>query len=299
MSNITCILDACSVINLIHIDEDDFLQKKIEKLDIKINELVFKEINSNVFNKLNLIDKRKSADSATIKDLIKRIEIQVSYYRSKIKLNEDLFNDFGTDYFERIGNETGYVKVNGELHSTALALYLSRIETKKIFFYTDDYPAKNEFSSFFEYQQIGQIKDTVDLLVLLYWIDDNFTEKQLLKLLSKLFSEYAIEVSYLEKELKSYLENNVDAAFIRANQGVRDNLKELILKLSNHEFSNIIEHKEFFEQKKKNCKIINDIIKKYNTVFELQNTSTNILLKINEIEEKLKTKKIFKTLDLC
>lgn len=299
MSNITCILDACSVINIIHIDEDDFLQKKIERLDVKINELVFKEINSNVYRKLNLIDKRKSPDSSTTKDLIKKIEVQLTYFRSKIKLNEDLFKDFGDDYFERIGEIIGYVKPNGELHSTALALYLSRIESKKVFFYTDDYPAKNEFSNFFELQQIGQIKDSVDLLVLLFWLDDKFSERQLLNLLSKLFSEYAIEVSFLEKELKSYLENNVDATFIRNNPGVRENLRGLIDKLSNHDFSKIIEHREFFELKKQKCKIIYDIINKYSTVFNLQNTSTDILLKIKDLEEKLKTKKIYKVLDLC
>lgn len=299
MSNITCILDACSVINLIHIDEDDFLQKKIEKLDIRINELVFKEINLNVYNKLNLIDKRKSPDSSNTKDSIKKIEIQLTYFRSKIKLNEDLFKELGDDYFKRIGEITGYEKANGELHSTALALYLSRIESKKIFFYTDDYPAKNEFSDFFELQQIGQIKDSVDLLILLYWLDEKFTEKQLLEFLSKLFSEYAIEVSFLEKELKSYLENNVDANFIRNNPDAYKNLKELINKLSNHNFSNILFHKEFFELKKQKCKIIYDIIVKYNTVFDLQNTSVDILLKIKNLKEKLKTKKIYKVLELC
>jgi len=299
MSNITCILDACSVINLIHIDEDDFLQKKIEKLDIRINELVFKEINSNVYNKLSLIDKRKSPDSTNTKDSIKKIEIQLTYFRSKIKLNEDLFKDFGDDYFQRIGEITGYEKANGELHSTALALYLSRIESKKIFFYTDDYPAKNEFSNFFEFQQIGQIKDTVDLLVLLFWLDERFSKKQLLNFLSKLFSEYAIEVSFLEKELKSYLENNVDANFIRNNPHVRENLKELIYKLSCHDFSKILCHKEFFELKKLKCKTIYDIIIKYNTVFDLQNTSMDILLKIKNLKEKLKTKEVYKVLDLC
>lgn len=299
MSNITCILDACSVINLIHIDEDDFLQKKIEKLDIRINELVFKEIKSNIYNKLNLIDKRKSPDSTNTKDSIKKIEIQLTYFRSKIKLNEDLFKDFGDDYFQRIGEITGYEKSNGELHSTALALYLSRIESKKIFFYTDDYPAKNEFSNFFEFQQIGQIKDSVDLLVLLFWLDEKFSKKQLLKFLSKLFSEYAIEVSFLEKELKSYLENSVDANFIRNNPGAHENLKKLIYKLSNHDFSNILFHKEFFELKNQKYKIINDIINKYNTVFDLQNTSMDILVKIKSLEENLKTKNVYKILDLC
>lgn len=299
MSSITCILDACSVINLIHIDEDEFLRKKIEKLDIRINETVFKEINANVYNKLKLIDKRKLEESSSTKDFKKNIDVQLSYFRSKRKLDEELFKELGKDYFERIGKITGYFKSNGELHSTALALYLSRNESKKIFFYTDDYPAKKEFSNFFEFQQIGQIKDTVDLLVLLFWLNEDFEQAQLLKLLNKLFSEYANEVSLLEKELKSYQENNVDANFIRANPGARENLKDLIYKLSKHDFSKIVIHREFFEQKKQKCKIIYDIIKKYNTVFELQNTSTNILLKISEIEEKLKTKKIFKILDLC
>jgi hypothetical protein len=299
MSNITCILDACSVINLIHIDEDEFLQKKIEKLDININELVFNEVKSNVYNKLNLIDKRKSANISNTKELRKKIDIQLTYFRSKRKLNEDLFKELGNDYFERIGIITGYIKPNGELHSTALALYLSRNESKKVFFYTDDFPAKNDFLNFFEFQQIGQIKDSVDFLVLLFWIDENFTQKELSKYINKLFSEYAMEVSFLEKELKSYLESSFNANFTRTNPGVRANLKELISKLSKHDFTKILVHKEFFEQKKQKCKIINDIINKYNTVFELQNTSIDLLQKIRNLEGKLKTDIVYKILDLC
>ena len=56
MGNVCCLLDACTVINLIHIDEDDFLLKKIKSLELKkskpieilIDELVFKEIQVNV-----------------------------------------------------------------------------------------------------------------------------------------------------------------------------------------------------------------------------------------------------------
>lgn len=298
MSNITCVLDACSIINLIHIDEDDFIIKKLKNLDFYLNEVVFYEVSKNVLKKIELASKKKNISTFEAENIKKSISQQLTFYMGKKFLNETITSDVGDEYFERIHELFKYGKKNGEFFSCALSLYLSRIYTKKIYFYTDDLPARMEFSLPFNHQQIGQIKDTADLLVLLYWIDEDFTESQLSNFLSKLFSEYATDVKLLEKDLKNYLEG-FDYKLIKQNRDVLSNLKNLIHQLSNLNFKEIGKQKTFFESRKGVSKIINDILDNYPSVFELEsNNSKNLLKKITDLREDLKTHKILKLSDL-
>ena len=294
MGNICCLLDACTVINLIHIDEDDFLLKKMDKLEVHINDEVFNEIRANV---------RKGFDNIALdKDGIERvIDQKLTYFRGKKNDNSELLNDVGSDYFERIKTVTKYTKkLNGELYSSAYALYLSRFCEKKVFFYTDDYPAKEYFSSFFEYQQIGHIKDSVDLLVLLYWLDDKFTEQQLDNVLSDLHSQYATKVTVLKQKLRDFSNYNVDATFKRNKKEIVYNLSLLLSKLDKLDFKNITNLYSFFEINKLKCKDLFEILKNYNSVFELEiksDTST-LLGKISLTRKAIKENKIYKWNDL-
>lgn len=299
MNNICCLLDACTVINLIHIDEDDFLLKKIKKLDIHINELVFKEIRNNVFIKPWRDLESKYADKTKRKEIKKTIEQILTFYRGKKNNNQDLFDDLGSDYFDRIKILTNYTKrKNGELCSTGHALYLSRYHYKNVSFYTDDYPAKEDFSSFFQNQQIGQVKDSVDLIILLYWLDDNFTDLQLKKFLNELYSQYATEVSLLMKELQNFQNNKVNAVFIRSNKTEALKLNELIAKLKKLDFKNIDSYYDFFDGKK--GKNISNIIQQYTSVFELDNISKeeSLLHKIKKVCDDIGKVKILKLDDL-
>lgn len=294
MNNICCLLDACTAINLIHLDEDDFLLKKMDKLEVHINDTVFDEIKANV---------RKGIDNAVVdrNGVEKTIDQKLTFFRGKKNDNSDLLKDVGSDYFERIKTVTNYTKkLNGELYSSAYALYLSRFYEKKVFFYTDDYPAKEYFSSFFHYQQIGHIKDTVDLLVLLYWLDDKFTEQQLDNVLSDLHSQYATEVTVLKQKLQDFFNCNIDAAFKRSKKEIADNLISLLNKLDKLDFKNIGDLYSFFETNKSKCKVIFEILKKYNSVFELErNSDTETLLgKISQTRKAIKENKIFKWNDL-
>ncbi len=296
MCSITCVLDACTVINLIHIDEDDFLIKKFKNLDILLNEVVFTEVSKNVLKKIE--SRRRNISSLEVKNITKTISQQLTFYRGKNVLNSDIKADVGENYFEKNHEIFKYYKKNGEFFSCAMSLYLSRINTKKIYFYTDDLPARLELSSPFNYQQIGQIKDTADLLVLLYWIDEDFTEVQLNNLLSKLFSEYATDVKLLEIDLKNYL-NSFDPKLIKQNKDILSNLKIIIHQLSNLDFKGLNKQKTFFESQKGVCKIINDILNNYPSVFELEsNNSKSLLNKITDIRESLKIQKIQKLNDL-
>jgi hypothetical protein len=246
MNDICCLLDACTVINLIHIDdEDDFILKKLkENLDIRLNEIVFKEIQQNVYARLEISEIYKNAHKKELLKKKKNIEQKLTFFRGKSNNNSDLEKDLGNDFFERIQTLTKYnKKPNGELYSVAHALYMSRVEGKKVFFYTDDLPAKDFFTSFFNFQQIGHIKDSVDLIILLYWIDEKFTHIELQRLLSDLYSQYATDVNSLKKILQDFRQNKLDAMFLKKNRDVSENLLKLIKNLENHDFKNIIKIK--------------------------------------------------------
>lgn len=300
MSNICCLLDACTVINLIHIDEEDFLLKKLEKVNYTLNSVVFDEVKKNVFLPLDKGNQQKYSDKNTIEEKRKSINQVLPVFQGKKNDNESLLKDLGADYFERIKNATKHTKkLNGELYSSAYALYLSRINSEKIFFYTDDYPAKEQFSAFFDYQQIGQIKDSVDLLILLYWLDDSFNEKQLDKALSSLYSQYATEVVILKKELQEFFTNKVNATFRKTKREIVERLNTLIECLDKLEFEGVGILYSFFETNKATKDIYN-ILKNFNPVFELEkksNTET-LLEKISNTRKAIKENKIYKWNDL-
>lgn len=301
MNNICCLLDACTVINLIHIDEDDFLLKKIKKLDIHINELVFNEIRDNVYDKPWRELDSKFADKTKRKEIKKVIEQKLTFYRGKKNSNQDLLDNLGSDYFDRMKNLTNYSKRdNGELYSTAHALYLSRYYYKNVSFYTDDYPAKDDFSYFFYNQQIGQIKDSVDFIILLYWLDEDFTDQQLRTTLNELYSQYATEVTLLKKKLQKFQTEKVDAQFVKSNKEIVLKLKELINKLEVFEFKKIKEHYEFFVSKKTKCDVVYNIIQEYSSVFELDNNTNedSLLTKIKKVSADIGKNKILKLDDL-
>lgn len=294
MSNICCLLDACTAINLIHIDEDDFLLKKLDILEVHLNDIVFNEIRDNVGKGIdNASEDRNGVEKA--------IDQKLTFFRGKKNNNSELLRDVGSDYFERIQRETNYTKkLNGELCSSAYALYLSRFFEKKVFFYTDDYPAKEYFASFFDYQQIGHIKDSVDLLVLLYWLDDKFTEQQLDNVLSDLHSQYATEVTVLKRKLQNFYYSNVDATFRRTKKDIVENLNVLINKLDKLDFRDIGTLYYFFDANKSKCRGTFEIVKNYSSVFELEKKSNNetLLGKISQTRKAIKENKIYKWNDL-
>lgn len=180
--NTPIVIDACTLINLLRIDEDDnFLYKHLKSLEVHIAETVYNEIRKNVFrNAISEIDE-------------KRIDTLLPLLPSEFKLHQDevIKKDVGKEYFEQISSFTGHTKkFNGELISSVLALVLSRCEESKVCFLTDDFPAKEEFSPFFTIQQIGLIEDSIDLLLMLYWSKSDFTKRKLENVLFDIKAEY-------------------------------------------------------------------------------------------------------------
>ena len=186
------VIDACTLINLLRIDEDNnFLYKHLTSLNIHIAEIVYNEFTANLFK--NALD---DAD----KERLSAILSLPGFCRHN---NEDIQKNIGKDWVEKIISYVGYSKkLNGEFLSSLLALGLSREMDLKVFFCTDDYPAKDVFDEFFHIQQIGSIEDSVDLLLMLYWIKEDFSIQMLKRKLFDLKAEYNIAIYNFIRKIK-------------------------------------------------------------------------------------------------
>lgn len=217
MNSIT-ILDACTIINILHIDdEDDFLFKQLKKLHIFLPQIVMDEVYKNL--------RKEKVDGKKGHQIDKNIGI----------LNSNIYEVDKASNDEIITVVKGFVnhikKENGELYATALALKLSRDFNNRVFFYTDDYPAKQEFEDFFEFQQIGHIQDSVDLLVYLYRLKKSefFPKKKLQNYLSLLSIEYSKEQKKIvdiaetyKQKFDSVQSRRKDRALFSAIDGIID-----------------------------------------------------------------------------
>ena len=198
------VIDACTLINLLRIDEDDdFLYKHLNSLHVHIAQTVYDEIKRNILrNKIN------EADEKRINKLLPSLsKVFTLHYDNDIK------EDVGDEYFEQLCSFAGHTKKNnGELYSAILALTLSRTEESKVCFFTDDFPAKEEFREFFSIQQIGIIEDSIELLLMLHWSEKDFSMQKLKNVLKDLKAEYnRIQKSFVEeiKKIKPYKNSKI------------------------------------------------------------------------------------------
>ncbi len=279
--DIVCVIDACSLIRLIRIDEDEFLIKRLRRLRLFITEFVFNEVRENLTSSLY-----KSNLSKSDKDYFAFIwTTKLDYFRKNLIEDSVIYKDVGEDFYEQVKALSGYKKRdNGELRSVSLALYLSRLEPTKVFFHTDDFPAKTTFEPFFIFQQIGAIEDSVDLLILLYRLDDEFLDNDLDNYLSSLLNEYASEVKELRNKLEEYYEQ-----YTGNDRQIRTNLRDLIHKLNANDFKNINVIKELLLIKKKKLPNITNVFTAYKDVFLLETPGSNAVDKISFIRKKLNT----------
>lgn len=150
-----------------------------------------------------------------------------------------------------------------------------------VILYTDDFPAKKEFSNLFNLQQIGKIEDSVDLLLFLYWFKDDFTIQRLKDKLRDLISEY----NFCIKEFINYIEDELPNIKQR-------NIKEFFIKIKNAFYKN--DMKTFFENIEKTKQInnrkINDVLDKLPDL----NKKSELVIKIDKVLENLKSYHIYK-----
>lgn len=187
MNNVV-ILDACTIVNLARIDEENFLEDKVRELQPNVVEKVIAEVKERYVP--------ISSNSTQ--------QLHFAPYWGGLTLYKD--KDV-KDLADSVKNFLNYQKKsNGELYSAALCLFLSRIAGEKVLFYTDDYPAKKDFVRFFDFQQLGYIGDTVDLLVFLYWLSSKgtFSKEELERFLTALRGEYVSKLKKLQQKINDY-----------------------------------------------------------------------------------------------
>ena len=182
------VLDACTIVNLARIDEDCFLEDQMRALKTNAVSTVLDEVKAHY----------EPSDKAS------KRQLHVPPYWGGLTKHDDTAIAGETDKVRAFSDYTK--KSNGELYSTALSLVLSRCESEKVLFYTDDFPAKDDFLLFFDFQQIGYIGDSVDLLIFLYWKSPSgtFSGDELKKYLTALRGEYAKMQNKLQAALNGY-----------------------------------------------------------------------------------------------
>lgn len=271
------ILDACTIINMLHIDEDEFLLKKISSLEFKICKTVFEETRKNACKKFQRqrpypIEKRKS------------IEKKLNYFRERI-YNDECYAELS----ESVSKSVNYSKPNGEFYSILLSFYLNTFEKAHIFFFTDDSPARMHFDPHFNHNKIGYILDSVDLLILLYRHNDDFNSTDLKKFLSSLYAEYANEIAEIEKDLniftvpKNQIRNkNIS---IKLNQ-LRSAIRSLDLSSLSKMYNEICKDAQEYESLYK-------LLEKYSSFFEKE-LSTELLCKIQDNSKFIDAKPFYK-----
>lgn len=284
MNNFIWVFDACTLINIFCIDdESDFLFRKINlKLDLRISDFVYREVRSNY-------KFRKS-----LRDNISQVEIKLGKLVPRITYNKDVSEFFDYNYFDEIGKRANYKKRNGEFYSVSLAFFVSQIEETNVTFVTDDIPAKNDFNLFYWKNQIGLIADTVDLLLLVFRLDENLKKRNIIDFLDNLHSEYALSISQLVKELKLFLSSINSSRKYRRKGGLKRKLSDLINQFERNDLSNIIEKRSEIEQEKDMA--LNAIFSKHNEAFSVSHSSKtqNYLTKIREAQELIKTNQVFR-----
>lgn len=210
------ILDACTIINLLRIDgEDEFIFKSLKNLDLNIANIVYEEVNNNV---------RKNPLSEEQK---KYIEQRIPQFLPFSRSTNEIIKDITQEFFGHVRKFTNHTKKeNGELISSVLSLCICREKNSKVYFYTDDFPAKIKFAPFFAFQQIGVIGDSIDLLLFLYWSKSDFNEKSLRKYLQDLKSEYNTPL----KQLVSKIQTKQDSFSVRdkKDRNLSENIHKII-----------------------------------------------------------------------
>lgn len=271
------ILDACTIINLLHIDEDEFLLKKLSSLEFKICKKVYDETRKNAFKKFDRITPYPT-------DKRKLIEQKLNYFRERIHNDESYIDLSGT-----VLKHIKYDKPNGEYFSILLSYYLNTFEKCHILFFTDDSPAKEYFNPHFGHNKIGYIEDSVDLLILLYRHNQEFTKSDLKKFLSNLYSEYAVEIVKLEKEINGI---EIPAHQIK-NRDASNRLSQMRAAIKNLKLDEA--SKIYIEVcgDSKKYNFLYDLFSKYSSFFE-KKVSADFLGKIQDNISFIESKPFYK-----
>ena len=185
MRSSVIVLDACTIINLLRIDDDnhflfELLLKIASQNSLFISEEVLEETSRNKFCN-DLSDAKKKQINQVLPQL------------QKFKKENQYIQGYG-DIVSFVRKYVNYEKrYNGELSSAILCVILSMETSNHIAFVTDDYPAKHAFQNLFSFLHFGHIEDTVDFLISLYKSQSSlkFNRNMLIEFISRLKGRYA------------------------------------------------------------------------------------------------------------
>lgn len=267
------ILDACTLINIFRIDEDEILYSHLQSYNIKIAETVLDEVKKNIF---------KNGWSKEIHD---RIDKYLPYLVLYVEHNDDIISNFKDEDCDEIKKFTHHSKSDGEFYSLLLSLYLSRYEMTHVNLYTDDKPATDQFSEYFMFQQLGLLGDSIDLILYMFCHSDKFSEINLKRFLEKLRSEYNIRERVFVQHIEEYRSKIGNA---KPNKNIIAILDQVIYNYHNGEYVKMYEAIDELERSSK--KEIRQIIRKYRP----DSSSSYIINKTNRILSIMARYKIFK-----
>lgn len=281
------ILDACTIINLLRIDDEDdeFLYKHITALNLYIAEKVHNEV-KNKYKKNPLLDNQEKYIDRCIAKLFYDLVTNKKFYK-----DADIVNEISSHLFDEIKSFglKKYNKENGELYSTALGLIVSRTEGDRVCFYTDDKPATEYFIPYFYYQQIGTIMDTVDLLIYLYWTNSDFETKRLKNYLQGLYSDINYPLKLLVNEIVK-IKNSFSASDYR-DRSLLEYVNMIIDGYYQLDISRITIAADYLIKKKRGSKIANAIEK-----YGYKNLENNcpLIVKIKTVRDNMNKFNLYK-----
>lgn len=241
------ILDACTILNLLRIDdEDEFLFKKLRALNIHICKSVYNEAYKNIG--------KEGFDEEQKEYIHTQMPLLAEYIKNPSA-------DFEKQYSKEIKRFCNYSKDNGEFYSTLLSLYICREEECRTFFYTDDVPARETFANYFTFQQIGSIGDSVDLLLFLYWVNADFKLSQLKRYFKALYLSYSRPFKQLLDKIREnkeeWISNRLkDPKFIQNIDLLEEGLNSIDL----HSIQDAV---YFFSSNKKKYREISTLVETY------------------------------------
>lgn len=267
------ILDACTLINIFRIDEDEILYSHLQSYNIKIAEIVLDEVKKNIY---------KNGWSKEIHDRIDKYLPNLILYMER---NEDILCNINDTNRDEIKDFTHHNKLDGEFYSLLLSLYLSRYEMTQVNLYTDDKPATDQFSEYFMFQQLGLLGDSIDLILYMFCHSDKFSEINLKRFLESLKSEYNIRERIFVQQIEEY-RTKIDNA--KSNKNVVIVLDRVIYNYHNGNYAKMYDAIEELGRSSK--KEIRQIIRKYRP----DSSSLYIIDKINRILSIMTKYKIFK-----
>ena len=267
------ILDACTLINIFRIDEDEILYSHLQSYNIKIAEIVLDEVKKNIY---------KNGWSKEIHDRIDKYLPNLILY---VERNDDILCNINDTNCDEIKEFTHHNKLDGEFYSLLLSLYLSRYEMTQVNLYTDDKPATDQFSEYFMFQQLGLLGDSIDLILYMFCHSDKFSEINLKRFLESLKSEYNIRERIFVQQIEEY-RTKIDNA--KSNKNIVIILDRVIYNYHNGNYGKMYEAIEELGRTSK--KEIRQIIRKYRP----DSSSLYIIDKINRILSIMTKYKIFK-----